>query len=301
MGTSRETSSLRPLLVASLPKSGTIRCRTFFHVFSELLRGNLEATALGTTASGEIPCESLCAGFYVEHSVYMDLEFLEFPAFERWRELPLGDESYNNGFGLCKGLYDGEKQIGRTPKIVHLYRNPFDQAISIFNNKCALKDIQAEGGYRDASGVFRKLNLSELFRELYLPDWIKIHYPYKIAQVVRPDEVRVLSYEKLMADPVGCFTEMLEFFDLSLTPEQHRLIAEAVGRTEKEKIRQIEDEHGVSFLDIGQENQQLDSAWRHVRSGQVGQWREELNEAEVDFSAALLAKYDITLDSISDP
>jgi len=240
----------------------------------------------------------MAASIYVEHSIYMDALLTESPELDLWRAIPILDTSYNNGYELCSKVYNDEIQQGKTPKIVHLFRHPFDQAISIFHNKSALKEVSESGGYFDALGEWRELNFKKLFRDVYLPLWVKMYLPYSVASRRDPNRVIVISFEELMKNPEQCFILMLAHANITLTRSQREVLAEAVRRTDRSEIQKIEDLHQTSFLDIVHPSAKLKKSWRHVRSGKSGQWHEALDQSDIAFGRHFLLDFGIKLEDL---
>lgn len=131
---------------------------------------------------------------------------------------------------------------GRSRPIVLVYRNPLDQAVSYF---------RYGQNHRDATyNSFRGRPLTAVaFRdyllESALPSYAKQFISFQMLAERHPLQVRLMPYERLIADPVGVLAVVLDH--LAGVAQRRPWLADAVWLARSEHMKAIEAELGRSL------------------------------------------------------
>lgn len=159
--------------------------------------------------------------------------------------------------------------------IVHTYRNPLDALVSRWFYT-----------YVNRPGQARMVSIEEAL-ELEIPAFA---WHYRAVRAIgRRPNVRRISYEALVRDPLATLAGMLEFAGVGL---DEPLVERAVAAASIPNVREDERRHGLeggNLVGAG-----VTSSF--VRSGVVGEWRDVLGERELRRIEELLAAERISLD-----
>lgn len=152
---------------------------------------------------------------------------------------------------------------GRGARIVLVYRNPFDQAASYFrycqnHRNPAYNTIN---GRSLASVPFRDY----LFGSA-LPSYAKQFISYQAMAARHPHLVRLVSYERLVEEPVEILTGVLDH--LAGKPRERPMLADAVWLARGEHMKALETELGRS-LD-GTRNGRGSHIWQGTGEADLG-------------------------------
>lgn len=168
---------------------------------------------------------------------------------------------------------------GRAAPIALVYRNPIDQAASYFRYCQEHRD--------PAYSVFRGRPLVGMeFRDYLfsaaLPSYAKQFISFQEMARRRPRQVQLVTYERLMADPVAVLGELLDH--LSGAPRNRPFLADAIWLARRDHMKEVERKLGRS-LDGTRTG--LGSHMRTKRS------EAPLDEALVAEAVALLRSQDV--------
>jgi hypothetical protein len=131
---------------------------------------------------------------------------------------------------------------GRARPIVFVYRNPLDQAVSYFRYSQNHKDAT----YSSVNGrPLSAVPLREYLLDSALPSYAKQFISFQTLAERQPAQVRLVSYEQLIADPVDVLAGILDH--LSGTARQRPALADAVRLARREHMMAIEREIGRSL------------------------------------------------------
>jgi hypothetical protein len=131
---------------------------------------------------------------------------------------------------------------GRGRPIVLVYRNPLDQAVSYFHYSQNHRDTT----YNSINGrSLAALTLRDYLFQNALPSYAKQFISFQALAERHPRQVRLVPYERLMAQPVDVLTDILDF--LSGTPRKRPALADAVWLARREHMKAIEIEIGRSL------------------------------------------------------
>ena len=131
---------------------------------------------------------------------------------------------------------------GRGRPIVLVYRNPLDQAVSYFRYGQNHKDTT----YNSLKGrPLAAVSLRDYLFDSALPSYAKQFISYQALAERYPAQVRLVPYERLMAQPVEVLAGILDH--LAGTPRERPALADAVWLARPEHMKAIENELGRSL------------------------------------------------------
>lgn len=131
---------------------------------------------------------------------------------------------------------------GRGRPIVLVYRNPVDQAVSYFR----YGQNHKETAYNSINGrPLATVALRDYLFESALPSYAKQFISFQALAERHPLQVRLVPYERLMADPVAVLAVVLDH--LAGTALQRPWLADAVWLARAEHMKAIEKELGRSL------------------------------------------------------
>lgn len=296
LGFQHQTS--RIALVLTMPRSGTWYHRYFFAFYQHLLKGAKPEDLVSKVLQGEIQASSPMAGtafgpalFMVNHSICPGfLQICEPEFLQTWNQL----QFYVDGF--VEGLRFTESPLlnpvnNPEVRIVYVYRNPLDQAVSFFNHIRKHKDA-INRFYTDEQGQKVEITSVKLYLfQVGLESYLKQYMTFKYMAEKYPGQIVMKSYESLQQSPSQHFLSMLEFMGHFPHEEGHVDVFErALQLSDKDTMKRMENRLGHA---LG--NDQLDSKERHIRSGEIGQWHRHLNEADLQQVEAYLRPYGVSL------
>jgi Sulfotransferase domain len=131
---------------------------------------------------------------------------------------------------------------GRGRPIALVYRNPLDQAVSYFR----YGQNHKEATYNAINGrPLSAVSLRDYLLESALPSYAKQFVSFQALAERHPLQVRLVPYERLMADPVTVLAVVLDH--LAGTALQREWLADAVWLARPEHMKAIEKELGRSL------------------------------------------------------
>lgn len=234
-----------------------------FRLFPELTLAKLHA-------------HSICPGF---------IEFYHGKLRPEWDTLEFKIPGINSGYLL---LQQNQKLFSplQNPqaRIIHLYRNPLDQAISICRHLKHHLLANEVGDVDDLFGFIRNVNLES---------YIKIHFTFEKMREAFPANILMIPYEEMIACPEATFSRMLNFYGISLKSEMAQAaLKRAISLASIDNMKALENKSGES---LGKDQACLTE--RHIRSGSVGQWKDRLTSSELGYINDRLAKFEIRLET----
>lgn len=156
--------------------------------------------------------------------------------------------------------------VDATRSVVYIVRNPLDVAVSVAHHNgigmdravATMGDPEYVIGRR--IGQFAEQSEQRLLTwSAHVESWTRAPMP-----------LHLLRYEDLQADTARSFASVAEFLGLS---HDGARVQRAVENSAFDQLRAQEDEHGF--------RERPPSGDRFFRRGQIGGWRDELNEAQV--------------------
>ncbi len=176
-----------------------------------------------------------------------------------------------------KDFVDGHSYRGLEfckSRIVALYRNPLDTIVSRFyytwRNRPAREQM-----YESPREVI----------DIVLEDFIR-QYIYIRETARRKPNVIMVSYEDMIMNPVPTFSMVFRWLSLPIGMEELR---KAITFSSIDTVRKEEERDGPIHSPIG-------FSGHFTRSGKIGQWKEYLNEKDIDYITQKLADNNIRMD-----
>ncbi len=125
---------------------------------------------------------------------------------------------------------------------VLVYRNPLDQAVSYFR----YGQNHKEATYNSINGrSLAAVTLSDYLFQSALPSYAKQFISFQKMAERYPSRVRLVPYERLIAQPVDVLAGILDH--LSEAPRERAMLADAVWLARREHMKAIETELGRSL------------------------------------------------------
>jgi len=279
-------------IIATMPRSGTWYNHYFFDFYHQLLQGKTDLD--GMVSSGPIAakdtigldflliCHAVCPGFHHYQGKYR----------ETWDRLVF----YVAGFNHAKDIIEQKIKyldpfLNKDTRIVYLYRNPLDQAVSFFRHAQNHKD-QRHRYRKDFHGnIVLMTSVREYIHYVGLESYIKQFLTFKIMKDIWPDNIIMVTYENLMRDPKATFMKILKHFGHNIGNPYHlEKLDIALALSSKDSMKNIENKIGYAFGD-----DQNNSKERHVRDGAIGKWKGYFNKDDLKSIENGLNLFDLSL------
>lgn len=301
------TPTKKVSLIATLPKSGTWYSHAFFWCYDQLLQnpGNYlkgkfrpdlenalqnnrirnQTTHTGTLGIDKLHiCHSICPGFH-------DLEELHR---QRWEALHFPVTGYNWAEKELRYLGEWDllnPKVNPQSKIVYLYRNPLDHFVSYFRHSQSHVDDSHRFKYLASGSRLPITNIHDfVFSFGALSAFIKHYYTFKQMQLHFPNNIMMMPYEHLTANPKQIFHQILSFLGAAPdNPTKLKLLKDSVDMCSKESLMKIE-----SKMNKALGNDQF-AGERHIRGGETGKWKSFFSEKELIAVEMALRSFKISL------
>ncbi len=278
-------------LLATMPRSGTWYSFYFFEFLDIHLSGRqtlntrMDLEIYPSLKLGKISVHSICPGFP---------ELCRGPLKDKWDELDFYVDGYNYGYQKFIGnniaTYSPELNSGI--RIIYLYRNPLDQAVSYFRHARHNKNEHKTVHRDDDGSVIEMTSASQFLRMVGLEAYIKQYFTFEAMRTAYGENILMVPYERLVRDPEPTFTRMLEFWGFDVdTAGKQSAVQKALQSCSPESLRNIE-----TALQSSLARDQMKPGESHIRGGEIGKWKSVLSDADVDFAKAQLAEFGISLD-----
>lgn len=270
--------------VASIPRSGTWLCHYLIeHFCSAIDPGFTPDHQPGfkyypAIRLAKMHVHSTCPGFK---------ENYRGPLRAPWQELHI-EELFDSDY-----VFAQENQEIFSPyannniRIVLLYRNPLDQAVSLYNHM---------KGHKSFSNFFLQYtNPADYLRKSGLDAYLKQYVTFAEFQRLFPENIYMLPYESLYEHTEENLANVLEFMNVPVcTPERQAAIKYAVEATSIDKMRTLERRIGHSLA-----NDQCDPSASHIKNGARGLWRTHLDNDDIRFVESRLDLFGYTLNDFT--
>ncbi len=208
-----------------------------------------------------------------------------------WNDLDFA-EGFNGATALLGEnlkLFDPPKN--RDAKLVYVYRNPLDQAVSYFRHMQNHKnqDLKYYTNLNDKKCLVA--SVSEYVFVAGLDSYIKQYLTWKLMKEKYYNNIFLIKYEELVRNPISIFKKALLHLghDVDKTKNQE-LFAQAIRLSSKDSMKNIENLIGHA---LG--NDQIVSSERHVRDGLIGKWKNHLSQSDLIEIEKRLSRFYISL------
>lgn len=272
-------------LIATVPKSGTMYNNYFFSCYHQLLEGK---------SIDEVSLTPLPPAANLAHTIGLDILYMAHcicPGFQiyqgkyrkPWEKLNIYTEVFREHFIeilnqpriLLNFILD--PAINNQVRIVYFYRNPLDQAVSIFRHLQSFRDQKAKYRQDSKGNLILMSSVREFIHCVGIDLYIKHFLTFKVMKNLYPKNILLCKYEDLVRQPKDTFLRVLNHFShFPEDAEQLPKIEEALKLCSLESMKKLENLLGRSLGD-----DQIDPNERHIRDGSIGQWKAHLNEEDL--------------------
>ena len=279
-------------VVATLTRSGTWYCRCFFFALHKLLKGDVFDS---TELVREFYAENREFGKEIKNTLGLDkliIAHATCPGFKEhyngdlrtaWEKLEFYGEGHvhDNGDlimqkGRRKKVFD--PCYNRNSKIVYIYRNPLDSAMSFMKSLENYKNPQVMYK-KDAAG--NKLPFESEKDYVYsagLDAFIKQFFTFKAMREMFPGNILMIRYEDLLREPEKIFTVMLRHFGFASRSDRERdLVRQALELSSQSNLKAAEHNLGTSLA-----NDRARPGDTQIRGGAVGKWKAVFNQTDLE-------------------
>ena len=256
------TSKKDLLILATIAKSGTHYMKFLFANYVKLASGPDEGPVSPTEMNTMLP--------NIWHNAYLGPRNYEDPT-------PLLDSLHLHD--IPRSHYSYQPYHWDDSKVLHLYRNPLDYAVSLFHYKYTNR-THLSGAVADPGDA---LNLR-------LDNYAQIYSSYREAARQGTGSLLRFSYEDLVRYPETCLRIVVKW--LGVEPEPS-IIQKAARYSSRDTVSQME-EAGETINPTA-----TNFTGTFVRDGSIGQWKEYFDSAAVDTVSEKFGRYGIDLDEFT--
>jgi len=278
--------------LGTMPRSGTNFITYFFNYFHMALSGTLNYKNL-------MPIEVVKGGWSA--SMHDSLDFRWFlvshnycPGFEslctnslrkKWNNSI--KEKYDNNdmnyiFLIEKFRNILYPNLNENVKIIFLYRNPLDQIISLS------KHFKNHIAPLENSGLDNKESILLLVNQ-----YLKMYISYDYMKKQYPDNIKMLSYEKLVKNPKEELSAILKYYSFDLSIDNRmELFEKTLELVTPEALRKLELKMGKTLAGDQKSSSSKES---HMRGGKTGTWKEFFSEDELYLIEKRFNEFNLTL------
>ena len=278
-------------LIATMPRSGTWYSFYFLEFLDVYLSGRsnlntrLDLEIYHGLKLGKVHIHTICPGF---------LEICQGPLRRKWDELEFYNPGFNYGY---KRFIAGNENVfapNRNPgiRIVYIYRNPLDQAVSYFRHTQKHRQSSART-YVDSTGKEVPIeNEQHYLRRVGIEAYIKQYVTYHFMKERFADNIKMIGYENLVRAPDKFFAEILSFLNFELdSEEKRRCFQKARNSTSVTSLKNLE---GAIAGPLARD--QDDPGESHMRGGEIGKWRRRLAYGDLEIAKARLREFGLSLE-----
>jgi hypothetical protein len=256
------TSKKELLILATIAKSGTHYMKFLFANYLKLASGSDEGPVSPSEMNAMLP--------------------------NTWQSAYLGPRNFENPTPLLSSL--GLQDIPRThygyqrfywddSKVLHLYRNPLDYAVSLFHYKYTNREHLSSAVASPDDALTLRLN-----------DYAEIYLSYREAARQDTGSLLRLSYEDLVRFPETCLRIVIKW--LGVEPEP-TIIQKAARYSSRDTVSQME-QAGETINPTA-----TNFTGTFVRDGSIGQWKEYFDSKAVQTIQERFGRFGIDLNEFT--
>lgn len=263
-------------VISTIPKSGTLYLINILFAYDAALSGesdaSIEARYVANSLSAyktrypNIPFPS----FAVAHAMaptYAATAQAD-PLYETWQSTP---HTVSSDWGsTLDEIKTFDFTHKRTDKTVLLYREPTSQIASYFPHMVNHKLPEEKRLTMDGETLDERME-HFVFDHHILDSYLKVWHSYQYLQSQFPEQVKIVRYETLIAQPEDTLREILAFFGHTITDEA--AFQRALQFASKDNMIRLEAQSGPMAQD------QASSDERHIRGGVDPHYTGQLPEA----------------------
>ena len=272
-----------PCAICTIPRSGTWYVHYFFEFFDSILTNRSEIRRehyqilYSSMKIYKFHVHSIFPGFIEEyHGRYR----------EKWDRLKFHHDGANSGyqmFSQARDIYYPSNN--RIVRIVFIYRNPFDQAVSLFqtreNGNSDVFYYEKKGGSHPAE------NPGEFIRFIGIQSYIKQFFTFHAMKDKYSKNLLMIPYENLVRNPEAVFKSILHFFECDLNGQRkEKAFRAALNLSSMDSLKQIEQTSGRS---IGS-----NKPGSHIHGGEIGKWKRYIRPQDLEYCEDRLNEFGLT-------
>tara|TARA_B100000214_G_scaffold362516_1_gene327034 strand:+ start:460 stop:1359 length:900 start_codon:yes stop_codon:yes gene_type:complete len=274
---------------ATMNRSGTWYTHFFFEFFENLMTGRKE---IKRNHNIDLYNSIQCLKSHT-HSIFPEFDKLyDGKLKQKWGSLEFYCNAFNNGYINVEKFPEIFSPIQNPElKIIYLYRNPLDNCVSAFHH---YKNHRLNGHRVYRHKITGQLtpftSPSEYMRNGGLEGYIKQFFTFYVMRGQK--NLLMIRYEDLVSDPVSTFTKIIEFMGFEIDNEiKYSAVKTASQMSRPDNLRQIELGIGHGLAD-----DQTIAGGSTMHGGEVGKWRGELTEEDVDYCFNFFERFGISKD-----
>lgn len=241
--------------LATIPKSGTNMLHYFFYYYDNGICNNdldHDEAIKNKPAPYLDLIDSKLGKFLIGHGYCCGFKKQDGKITNSWENL-----SINKGFiPLEESIHTLKKFLdpyhNKFLKIGFVYRNPFDQLVS----------------------MYKYIDMLYKIKELYnieLDSYIKVYYTFKVMKSMFPDKIKFFKYEDIMRNRREALLNMIDFFQPEDNYFNNESFEKALHLTSKNEIQKMEKRSG--FLLSGKRVVGTEHRASHITDGKIGKWK----------------------------
>jgi hypothetical protein len=310
---------LKPAFISTMTKSGTWYNREFYYFYSELLKGRSSTQILQSMISKKMKINPIIKtdfnkfgydAFFISHWLCPGFSDYDGKYRSNWNNLnfysnytypsKIGRFGYLNSEQI-KERYDIDNnwipEKNKNCRLVYFYRNPLDQSVSYFTaiQKIKLQKLR----YRINSEGEQVLikDIHEFIRTVGMDMYMKHLLTFRLMKEKYPDNILLITYEKLVSDPKSTFQKVLNYIGHDVTlNDNYDKFKIALEMSSKKNILKLENAYGRSITGTVKEEFKDE---RQLRDGRTGKWKEHLSKNDFNYISQRLQEYDFSIDDFT--
>lgn len=278
------------VLAATMPRSGTWMLQLFFLAYEKYL--------LGEKMTNDMVRENEFLNyqkiiFNCCHSIFPEFENLASNSFQKkWGKLRFwNDNHFNYGRNVIASNYGSlTPSKNRDLKIIYLYRNPLDQAISAHRH--FLNHID-----NTARNPVRMLEIDQFIRFFQAEGYLKQFLTFHHMKANGHNNLLMIPYEYIFRNMYEGMMKTLKFVGSAPnTDHEHNAFEQALHFISKDNLQTFEKTLGRPLGDdqIDKDNES------HIRGGEINKWKKILRKDTIQYVQNLFHAHDLDLESFID-
>jgi len=283
---------MKPVSFCTLPRSGTWYSFYFFEFLNAVITRGSKVKA----QHGFEEYQALGFKKYHVHSIFPGfLDEYQGPFRKHWNLLEFHHPGVNYGYKLV----EKERDVffpsrNADARVVYFYRNPLDQAVSLFHHQSDSKVEETDQPVLKYLHHGQTLSIgtpAEFLRIKGIDSFIKQYFTFHVMLDAYRANLLMVPYEEMVTDPEKTFISILAFVGFRVDDGPMRqAVKTALELVSMEKMKDLESKLGRSLAGDQLENHS------HMRGGQIGKWTDHLSHEDVNFTAGRLRAFDLSLD-----
>jgi hypothetical protein len=276
-------------IIATMPRSGTWMTKFFFYCYNNLYKSR-------SIVDDKIPDFN----YYDKINMAVHHSHTVFPSFTHiyksghrndWDHLDFYVNGYNYGYSFLEANKKYfSPQHNPDLRVVYIYRNPLDQAVSFFQHAQNHKDEKHRYIVQNGQKKYFQ-DVNDFIITVGITSYLKQFLSFYLVREQYSDQLLFVPYEELKRDLKATYKNILHFMGHEITPLNNNYIMDALKFIDMKNLKSLEVKLGHSIGD-----DQLLFGESHMRGGQIGKWKEHLNNSSLRFVQQKLEKFNLSLD-----